>query len=93
MSVIKTTTLASDTSAEFMPTGDFVLQAVQAADPEKVIVTIDVEGRVDADAEWSPVTSWNIRETAFCRLAQLPRIRVKIRGNLGGQAVTVRWSE
>lgn len=88
MTLVKTTILAEDESDEFQPTGEVILQAIGAG-----TVVIDVEGRVDADAPWSAVTSWTIQSGAFRRLAQLPRMRVRIRGNAAGQTVTVRRSE
>lgn len=88
MAIALTTTLSEDVGAEFQPGGEVVLQAIGLA-----AVVVDVEARVDADASWSPVTSWTIQSSAFCRLTQLPRMRVRIRGNTAGQTVTVRYSE
>lgn len=85
MTLVLTTTLAEATSDEFLPAGETVLQVTGAGD-----VIVDVEARVDADADWSAVTSWTIRSEAFRRIAQLPRMRVKIRGNKAGQTVVVR---
>lgn len=88
MAIALTTTLAEDVGVEFTPTGETILQAVGSGP-----VVVDVEARVDADAAWSPLTSWIIQSSAFCRIAQMPRMRVKIRGNVAGQTVTVRRSE
>lgn len=88
MTLVKSTTFAEDLSDEFQPTGDIILQAVGAG-----CVVIDVEARVDDDADWSAVTSWTIQSSAFCRLTQFPRMRVRVRGNIAGETVTVRMSE
>lgn len=88
MTLVKTTILAEDVSDEFTPTGEVILQAIGPG-----AVVIDVEARVDADADWSPVTSWTIQSSAFCRLAAFPRMRVRVRGNTARQTVTVRSSE
>ena len=87
MAIALNTILAEDLGAEFMPTGEVMLQAI--GDPS---VVVDVEARVDVDADWSPVTSWSIRSSAFCRLAQFPRMRVRVRGNTAGKTVMVRYS-
>lgn len=88
MASVLTTTETTAISDEFLPADDIILQATGAA-----TVIVEVEARVDADAAWSYVTGWLIQSSAFLRVAQMPRMRVRIKNNVTGQTVTVRRSE
>lgn len=94
MTLLKTITAVTDTTDPFAPGGEFRLQVTSVAPTEKLIdLVIDVEASVDAtDGEWSPIYSWRLTEGAIKRFAEQTRVRVKIRGNTEGNAITVRHS-
>lgn len=93
MALLKTITSATDVTDGFTPGGDFAVQIetiMPAADLPDLV--IDVEAAVDADAGWSPLHSWRLTEGAIKRFADLPRVRVRVRGNRVGNPVSVRYS-
>lgn len=88
MTLIMTTSLAEHESAEFQPTGEFVLQVTGGAGT----VIVEVYARVDAAADWSPLTSWTLANGAFKRLARMPYVKVNVRNNAALDTISVRSS-
>lgn len=78
------TTSAEATSVEFLPAGDVILQVDSA-----VAVTVDVEVRMDSSLNWAGAMSYRSDAEPVVRIAQVPSMRLKIRGNTVGNAVKI----
>lgn len=90
MTVALTTITAEAVGLEFKPTGDFALQVKSvAALAEVPRLVIDVEAAVDDVADWAHLFSWRLSERAIQRFAAQYRVRVRVRGNVDGNTVTV----
>lgn len=73
------------TSEAWQPTGETLLQLKT----ELSSVRVEVQSRLDAAAEWVTVSSLNSRSNAMARLAQVPFMRLVLKGNQSGKTVTV----
>lgn len=94
MAIALTTPLAEAVGDEFSPGGEFFLQVESAALASDVLgLVISVEAAVDAGGGFVPLYSWRLTEGAIKRFAAVARARVRIRGNIAGNAITIRRSE
>lgn len=76
-------------SGTFTPDGDF---SVQASIPAASLARVDVEGRVDNDAEWVPLAGIDSgTNPPILRFAKVPQVRLHLRGNDSGADIKA-WS-
>lgn len=82
-----TTTSAEATSDPFIPAGDVILQVDSA-----VPVTIEIEARMDGSLNWAGAYAYRSDAEPIVRLAQMPSMRIKVRGNTAGNTVKI-WDD
>lgn len=86
-----TTTQETDETAPWTPAGETFVQIDNA--PAGLVATISV--RVDDNAAWIPFMTFKPGNTSemLQRLAQVPRMKVKISGNKTGASVVISSGE
>jgi hypothetical protein len=89
MAVRLSTTDADATSAPWEPAGETIIQADGASEGP----VVDIEARVQPEAEWVYVTSLRLPSERIVRLAQLPELRINMHGNPAGTQLTVYDNE
>lgn len=80
---------AAFTSDVWEPAGETLLQ-IKA---DSSAPSVDVEARVQADAPWQVIDTLHKVSRPIVRLAQMPFLRLTLKGNGAGEAVSVWDSE